>query len=176
MCARRRGVVNLLRHDMPERKVRQFAERCCLTASSCRSARSLAVECRCWPTMRTVGMRCACCVLVLLLSVLPSRSEAQSSTEATVQQLYTDCKEGTGFNKGYCTGYILGVLDALKAMGFAGATNSDGSLIGVCGAPDISVEAILQFFVNWTEKNPERLTDIEFLGVLHTFTERWPCR
>lgn len=121
-------------------------------------------------------MRYACCVLVLLLSLLPSHSEAQSSTEATVRQLYTNCKEETGFNKGYCAGYILGVLDALKAMGFAGATNSDGSLIGVCNVPNISWDAIRQSFINWAEKNPDRMTDIEFLGALHTFTELWPCQ
>ena len=126
--------------------------------------------------MRTVGMRSVCCVLVLLLSLFPSYSEAQSSTEATVQQLYTDCTEGTGFNKGYCAGYTVGVLDALKAMGFAGARNSDGNPIGVCDAPNISVDAMRQLFVTWVEKNPDRLTDIEFIGVLDAFTELWPCQ
>lgn len=121
-------------------------------------------------------MRYACCVLVLLLSVLPSNGEAQTSTEATVQQLYADCKEGTGFSSGYCAGYILAALDALKAMGFAGARNSDGNLIGVCDAPDNSVNAMRQLFINWAERNPDRLNSLEFLGVLDTYTELWPCR
>jgi len=126
--------------------------------------------------MRTLVMRYACCVLVLLLSVLPSNSEAQTSTESTVQQLYTDCKKVSGFNSGYCTGYIVGVFNTLKAMGFAGTRNSDGNLIGVCNAPNISVDAMRQLFVTWVEKNPDRLTDIEFIGVLDVFTELWPCQ
>jgi len=118
-------------------------------------------------------MRYICCVLTVVLGLIPSNSQAEFSYSKTVQDLYNACK-GPG-SQSFCIGYIMASYDALEVMGEVGAQTDGGSKLGICNDPKISYGAIKQVFIRWAEKNPQNWTMHQFAGLMTMFMEIWPC-
>jgi hypothetical protein len=102
---------------------------------------------------------CACAALSPVTIKLAAAAEFRND----VQELYRWCKEPRSSpNHLYCLGYLGGVGDTLW-------------MTGVCGGDFPSRDAMVQAFVNWAEKHPEKWGIHAGEGAILTFGEAWAC-
>jgi hypothetical protein len=111
------------------------------------------------------------CAFALMLSCCV----AAQAEERDVQSLYKLCKDRDSPTYGLCTGYISGIADMLL---FLHAYNREhpenANPFQLCDTPYYGT--MVQAFVNWAEKNPQKWSDPRYAGVMKAIFETWPCR
>lgn len=103
---------------------------------------------------------------------------AQTSTNAdTVQFLYQACKAEPVSPLGrFCLGYSVGVGQMMVLNGY------QGHEMGLCPPPTIrgtftpSGGAMIQAFLNWAEKHPEKWAGPALVGFAVAMSTTWPCK
>ena len=90
-----------------------------------------------------------------------------------VQSLYLACKDSNGPTAMLCSGYVGGIGEMMHALGTQIPDDPKLRIFGICGT--MSHGAMVQAFVNWADKHPERWADVGVLGVMSALIETWPC-
>lgn len=109
--------------------------------------------------------------LLVALSLGPARA-ADGAGMTKVGDLYRFCKaENDAPERLLCLGYISGMGDTMQVMALLPADIKD---FAMCG--EASYKAMVQAFVNWAEKHPERWEDPRGSGVMSALKELWPCK
>ena len=70
----------------------------------------------------------------------------------TGNRLYEDCRSGNYFNRGYCGGYVTGIVDTLEAL------QSRGILppTALCVPEEVTKGQLADVVLKYLEQNPER--------------------
>jgi hypothetical protein len=117
-------------------------------------------------------------VLAFFLWAFAYPAGAATTDDAlTVQSLYFNCKSAEGSPRwALCYAYIAGVGNALQFIGYAQAEHPDPNFreLAICGK--ITNAALVQAFMNWAEKHPQRWPDHQLAGIVTALTETWPCK
>ena len=82
--------------------------------------------------------------------------------------LYQYCKSETELKVNWCDGYLSGMADVLIALG---NSNMPG---GICGAV-YDQSGLRSVFIQWVEKNADKLGVDRAVSVQNAFTDEWPC-
>jgi hypothetical protein len=117
---------------------------------------------------------------LLGVAAIPIPTNAEED-KPTIQALYQKCKSNDP-QKVYCFGFIDGIVTHMRIMAIA-AEQMDNQverrflleLSKFCGH-DASRGAMLQAFLNWAEKHPEKWSQYDGFGVVEALQETWPCR
>jgi hypothetical protein len=97
------------------------------------------------------------------------------AAEHDIQSLYNICKmPPTSPEFAICVGYISGVGDTLQFMSVDKHRDPDVQPFAICGTP--SYGAMIQAFVNWTEKHPKEWTRDRITGAMLALGENWPYK
>jgi hypothetical protein len=105
-----------------------------------------------------------------------------------VQNLYNDCRAPMGsFENSICLGFVSGigrhmfnVGDSFKKLRENDPKN-EGRVTAIlfplsaCSKSRVSNGAMVQAFVNWAGRHPERWSDERYAGVWEAIRETWPC-
>lgn len=70
----------------------------------------------------------------------------------TGNRLYEDCRAANYFNRGYCGGYVTGIVDTIEALQARGVLPSDALCIPEQSTKGQLVDTVLKYL----EQNPER--------------------
>jgi|CXWL01.1.fsa_nt_gi hypothetical protein len=120
--------------------------------------------------MITLRLVLACLLVSLSLS---TATADQKDDTGKVGGLLKHCKEELGSpNRMHCIGYISAVWDVLTVAS-ADDIQVDRAF-AVCGR--VKYGAMVQAFVNWAEKHPERWEKPRSLGVALALGGLWPCK
>lgn len=123
-----------------------------------------------------------------VLTFMPSHVNAQTDRNDTVEFLYQACKAYVaGGTPSYCLGYIYGVGQLMSVNGdeIQRHPPSDARTrlyltgFGLCtglSVPSPSAAAMIQAFLNWAARHPEKWADHTLSGVETALVETWPCR
>jgi Rap1a immunity proteins len=114
-----------------------------------------------------------------LLLVMPARAGAN------VQEMYQNClSKGDNVRQAICAGFVGGVAEQMEYNGaiLARMNKTDELLptrlimvtMSACYG-DVSYGALIQAFVNWAAKHPEKWSDTAQRGVMEAARETWPC-
>jgi hypothetical protein len=120
----------------------------------------------------------------LFLILSSSLGTADTPTTRNTQTLYRWCKAKTGsVEHGVCLGYIAGVGELMTVNGADVGSSRPQFLTNVeiylwmtsiCNAP--TPGAMVQAFVNWAEKHPEKWGGERISSVMTALQETWPCK
>jgi hypothetical protein len=126
-------------------------------------------------------------ILAVAVILFPFSSVSQEATN--VQDLYRVCQTPLWeFEEASCAGFISGVAEQ---MGFSGHTATlprrNGGLangrdrkllstMSACIPRAVSPGAVIQAFLDWAEKHPEKWTTPRQTGVMQALREAWPCK
>ncbi len=70
----------------------------------------------------------------------------------TGNRLYEDCRAANYFNRGYCGGYVTGIVDTIESLQLRGVLPADALCI-----PDESTKGqLVDVVLKYLEKHPER--------------------
>lgn len=111
--------------------------------------------------------------LLVATPLAPARA-ADGEGVLKVGDLLRFCKEEKGSpHKLVCLGYISGVGDAMQVIAVEALSDQTRDF-AICGIARYN--AMVQAFVNWAEKHPERWEEPRRLGVMAALKELWPCK
>ena len=120
-----------------------------------------------------IARRILLACLLLAMSLLPA-SAGNGDGFVKIGDLLHSCKEGVGSpQKLICLGYISGIGDTMQVVA-VDALLEQTKPLAMCGNARYS--AMVQAFVNWAEKHPERWEEPRRLGVITALKELWPCK
>jgi hypothetical protein len=90
-----------------------------------------------------------------------------------IQKLLEKCNaEGEeNYKQFYCIGYVAGIGDAMRLNGQSGLLDQ----MSICGEEG-TYGAMVQAFMNWAQKHPERWGEHSSVGVITALRESWPCK
>jgi hypothetical protein len=121
--------------------------------------------------------------VAIVLGATPLRS---AESKLNVQDLYRQCtKPALDAERTFCVAFISGIAEQMIATGFGfrqrraegGFLDRDDrnivSFLSACTRA--SFGAMVQAFVNWAEKHPEKWSTSRQLGVMMALRETWPC-
>lgn len=127
-------------------------------------------------------------VLAATLALAGCAAAIAQERRTDVQQLYNDCKSPRGsFENTLCIGYVVGVGQQMFYAGetFRGLRKNEPKdngraiatlfLLSACSQSSVSNGAMVQAFVNWAARHPERWTDKRQIGVWEAIQNTWPC-
>ena len=99
-----------------------------------------------------------------------------------MQALCKLCISDAPIERFRCGEYLAGVSDALR---FAGTGTQLPQMpadarralaqMGICNA-DYTYGSLIQLFINWAQKNPQKWTEHRSFGALDALREQWPCK
>jgi hypothetical protein len=120
---------------------------------------------------------------LLGVSMSTTNSEEAKQISNTVQELYQQCKSGSGPEKVMCFGFIAGSVAQMEFIA-AAAEHMDTprdrlfllAATKFCSAEGTSLGALRQAFINWAEKHPEAWSIYNGYGVNVALRETWPCK
>jgi hypothetical protein len=84
---------------------------------------------------------------LLLIGCLP----AQAGFD-TGNRLYEDCRSPNYFNRGYCGGYVTGIIDTIESLQSRGVLPADALCIPEASTKGQLVDVVLKYL----EQHPER--------------------
>lgn len=103
----------------------------------------------------------------------------------TGNELQRHCKMGetdgaTSFIPfGTCIGYLQGVADTIESHHASNLTGGYSAIHftyrDVCVPPGVEAGQIKRVWMNWADKNPEKLHNTASSLVMSAFAEAWPC-
>jgi hypothetical protein len=70
----------------------------------------------------------------------------------TGNRLYEDCRSGNYFNRGYCGGYVTGIVDTIEALQARGVLPASALCIPAESTKGQLTDVVLKYL----EQNPER--------------------
>jgi hypothetical protein len=118
-------------------------------------------------------------LVVALVTLLAGNAQAQerSDTGGSIQQLREWCKRSPAHEDfGQCMQYIVGVSDVMRLIGNLEASDTGmvRGAVGRCGTAK-NYNDLVQAFVLWSDKRPDRWSEPRRYGVLEALKEKWPC-
>jgi hypothetical protein len=114
-------------------------------------------------------------ILIVLLAFAGATNPAWSadSLGSTVQSLRDMCKSDDADERALCVGFIAGVGDYMRVVSATSLDQRLSSQLGLCGWATHG--AMLQAFMNWSDKHPEQWSNSSEIGVGMALRETWPC-
>jgi hypothetical protein len=110
-----------------------------------------------------------------VLIMTPLSAATALDPDQTVQGLYGMCKKpDASLPSAMCLGYISGVADTMQLLGVGAPDHPDLARFAICEKP--SYGAMVQAFINWTEKTPQEGDHNRIIGVMKALRENWPCK
>ena len=100
----------------------------------------------------------------------PARAETLV-TYLNGNALYADCTEG---NARYCTGYIIGIVDAAALFKALAASNKNDPIL-ICTPDDATQGQVRDVVIRWLEENPEQRHLAAPSLVLEAIFEKFTC-
>lgn len=89
----------------------------------------------------------------------------------TGNRLYEDCRAANYFNRGYCGGYVTGIVDTLEALQSRGVLPATA----LCVPEDATKGQLADVVLKYLEQNPER-RHLEAGGLVPEALNRaFPC-
>ena len=70
----------------------------------------------------------------------------------TGNRLFEDCRAGNYFNRGYCGGYVTGIVDTIEALQARGVLPADA----LCVPEESTKGQLADVVIKYLEQNPER--------------------
>jgi hypothetical protein len=109
-------------------------------------------------------------------------AQAQTIKPDTIHSLLADCQKTDpktipdALDHTHCRGYIAGIRDVLGLTGreIQGEKIGPEKVVGICGSPDLPIDAYVQIFVNWALAHPENWGKHPLYAIF-AFTEKWHC-
>jgi hypothetical protein len=142
--------------------------------------------------LATSSRRCcaaAAPIVALALAFFSPFSSAARDAATEVQDLYRLCLSPSWeFEDATCKAFVSGIAEQ---MTFNGRTATlprksggpaDGrdrewlSTLSACIPTDTSPATMVEAFIDWAEKHPERWTAPRQTGVMQALNQTWPCR
>jgi len=109
-------------------------------------------------------------------------SPAVAEEGATTGDLRSQCLSHDPILHQHCLSYIAGVYEMTVWTGavYELLNDPDARLaehsISVCyGKSSLPIDAAVQIFLNWAEKNPQEWSNIRSFGVKEALREAYPC-
>lgn len=119
--------------------------------------------------------------VTVMLAIATQFAFAQPVKEDT-QSLYDKCRQPSpSVNLAYCIGFLSGAAQQMFWLGahLDDAKNDDDrtlmSFFSACPKATVSNAAMLQAFINWAQKHPEKWDAEKQLGVMEAIRTTWPC-
>ena len=113
-------------------------------------------------------------LMATALSIASSTSLAEESP-MTVQWLLDQC--AVPQKQLLCMGYISGVASVMALNSTARASLNDRIKdFSLCSASQPTNSALMQAFINWAHRHPERSSIPSQAGVAIALSEVWPCK
>ena len=125
-------------------------------------------------------MRIALAVGILMVCI--SSQIATAETGMTIQTLLQDCNADAGSTDSFlCVGKVSGIGEMMGLNGLLIFQHRESYAnfykFSICpGKPTPTIGAQLQVFKNWARIHPERWAEQDFVGVIVSLREAWPCR
>jgi hypothetical protein len=89
----------------------------------------------------------------------------------SIEHLYRQCSGTDVWQQWFCAGFISATMEQMTVIGATDLRHD----FGICPKIGVSVNAGVQVFKNWAEKNPEVWGIQRYMGVTWAFKEAWPC-
>jgi len=101
-------------------------------------------------------------------------SVSANAKSNNVEELYRKCKSD-GIEKTYCAGFLTGAAMRMYEGAAKKMDNPADREFLLCGE-DVTGGVIIQAFINWAEKHPEKWGEEMRVGVNAALHEMWPCK
>jgi hypothetical protein len=119
--------------------------------------------------------------VIFAIAIAPPSAKSDDK-QVDVQQLLTDCKEPqNSWAGGFCLGYVAGVAHQViwRSSTITEMKNIDDAnyiaVTSACPKEVFSNGALVQVFVNWAIKHPERWSVPAETGVMDAIAGFWRC-
>jgi hypothetical protein len=104
---------------------------------------------------------------LLLLGCLPA-----SAGFDTGNRIHEDCRSGNYFNRGYCGGYVTGIVDTIESLQARGALPANA----LCIPEGATKGQLVDVVIRYLEQNPER-RHLEAAGLVpEAINAAFPCK
>jgi Rap1a immunity proteins len=122
-------------------------------------------------------------VCATLVFCITAAADAEDSKSLNVQTLYQHCTQPVGtWAGGFCLGFVAGVGQQMIWSGFIfkdaqshGGASAVLAQSSSCPKAFVSNGAMVQAFVNWGQKHPEKWSMDAQMGAMEAVREVWPC-
>ena len=99
-----------------------------------------------------------------------------AKAEENTQQLLQKCTAAPGAgDRWYCYGRVTAVFEMMGIVGIAAKQLDSMRPWQVCVDPTPSNGAVVQVFVNWANKHPEKWDLPDVVGIVAAMRGTWPC-
>jgi hypothetical protein len=113
-----------------------------------------------------------------------AHGQDSQNPKGTVQGFYEFCTSKEWMLRSVCEYFIMGVGDVMGAQGLGYRTAPADVRVylqktSLCTGTDNYVPptgAMVQAFINWAQKHPEKWDYAGVVGVSFALSETWPCR
>jgi hypothetical protein len=143
--------------------------------------------------MLTTSSRRSCpaavAIIALALAFFSPISSAARDAATEVQDLYRLCLSPSWeFEDATCKAFVSGVAEQMNFSGRTAtlprkrggpADERDRELLSTlsaCIPTDASPAKMVEAFIDWAEKHPERWTAPRQTGVMQALNQTWPCK
>ena len=89
-------------------------------------------------------------VLVMALMLLSNQASSEFRHYLDGNTLAENCGANSDFRRGFCDGYIIGVVDHME--GFRSSTD-----LGICLPPNVTIDQVRAVIVKYLDNHPEKL-------------------
>lgn len=110
--------------------------------------------------------------LIMALTAWSFAGPALAEREAAIKtgnDLIAACRS-TGWENGYCYGYILGVYRGLETL------SSIWNKPVLCGTEDATVEQAMLVVLKHLRSNPKQMSQASEYGVITALMDAFPCK
>ncbi len=136
---------------------------------------------RYWPKFRNLDLRCAIYAGLALCCV------TKVHASPSVENLLKFCKSSAPMERALCENEIYGLGDLMSLNGLereklpvheaeGRAWLADTGLCTNVDETQPSGAAMLQAFLNWADKHPEKWSLDAGLGIIEALRSTWPCK
>jgi hypothetical protein len=106
-------------------------------------------------------------ISLLLLASLPAAAGYDNGN-----RLYEDCSSANYFNRGYCGGYVVGIVDAIESLQRSRVMASTT----LCIPDDVSKGQLVDVVTKYLGDNPQKRTREAAGLVPEALNDAFPCK